>query len=774
MKKFIALMISGLLIFNGMGIVAHAEEELTNTNDHEKETDEELRNNNAGEQPTDYENIENNTETVVVEENADTAERQNGPLDGNAYAVFTDTNELVFFRSTADYENNSSGTFKDINGTSYKGTVYSSIETLNAASETEVPWCSNRLSIKTVKAADGQIIRPASMSYWFFECSYIENFDFEGFDTSNVTSMEKLFFDCLWLTKLDLSCFDTGDVTDMSDMFSFCSYLTSLNINSFDTGNVTDMSGMFFDCSALTDLNITGFDTGNVTNMKQMFSGCSKLESLDFRSFNTSNVTDMSGMFSGCAEIESLDLSSFDTGNVTDMTGMFDGCQKMTSLDLGSFNTSKVISMQKMFNLCESMKNFDLSGFNTGNVEDMSGMFSSCTSLEKLDFNDYSSFTTKSVKNMHYMFGTCWSLKELDISSFDTENVTDMSAMFAGCSDLKSLDVTGLDTGNVTDMSGMFNECSSLTSLDVGGFDTSKVVNMKSMFGGNEKLTDLNLSGFDTSLVDDMTNMFYRCTYLKSLDISSFDTGQMPEMDRMFLCCDSLKIVILGKHFSVWNSSATLPEGMWINKAIDISLTEKELCSKYPANCKTYAGEWCKVIQFDDVSDPGAYYYDAVYWAAENDITQGNSPTTFNPGGICKRYQFVLFLWRQAGKPEPSMTEDPFTDVKSDPNKDVYEKAVLWAVENEITTGTTPTTFEPYAPLSRGQVVTFLYRAKDEPEVETTENPFKDVDNNKYYYEPVLWAAENNITTGLKPDQFAPTKTCIRGQTVTFMYRLFK
>lgn len=179
-------------------------------------------------------------------------------------------------------------------------------------------------------------------------------------------------------------------------------------------------------------------------------------------------------------------------------------------------------------------------------------------------------------------------------------------------------------------------------------------------------------------------------------------------------------------------------------------------------------------LRFSDVYSPSQYYYDAVYWAVEKDITQGTSSTTFSPSSFCKRYHFVLFLWRQAGCPEPGNTENPFADVKADPKKDAYEKAVLWAVENGITTGTTSTTFEPYAALTRGQVVTFMYRAAKEPEVMITANPFKDVQAEKYYYTPVMWAAENKITTGVKPDEFQPTVTCTRGQTVVFMYRLFK
>lgn len=180
----------------------------------------------------------------------------------------------------------------------------------------------------------------------------------------------------------------------------------------------------------------------------------------------------------------------------------------------------------------------------------------------------------------------------------------------------------------------------------------------------------------------------------------------------------------------------------------------------------------CEVsVLFDDVTSPDQYYYDAVYWAVENGITQGNGPTLFAPGNFCKRYHFVLFLWREEGCPKPTLKENPFKDVHED---DVYYDAVMWAVEKGITTGIRPDTFAPKDTLTRGQVVTFLYRAAGKPPVTTTANPFKDVGSDKYYYTPVLWAVENKITTGVKPDQFQPIATCTRGQTVVFMHRQFK
>ena len=179
-------------------------------------------------------------------------------------------------------------------------------------------------------------------------------------------------------------------------------------------------------------------------------------------------------------------------------------------------------------------------------------------------------------------------------------------------------------------------------------------------------------------------------------------------------------------------------------------------------------------IRFSDVNNRSLYYFDAVYWALEKGITTGTSETTFSPTGPCKRYQFVLFLWRLAGKPKPQTKENPFADVSE---SDMYYDAVMWAYEKGITTGVEEDQFAPKEELTRGQVVTFLYRYAQEDESfnapSDTEIQFIDVEEDKYYYDAVLWAVENKITTGVKPDEFRPTETCTRGQTVVFLYRQF-
>ena len=169
---------------------------------------------------------------------------------------------------------------------------------------------------------------------------------------------------------------------------------------------------------------------------------------------------------------------------------------------------------------------------------------------------------------------------------------------------------------------------------------------------------------------------------------------------------------------------------------------------------------------FTDVKE-GAYYVDAVNWAVDKKVTSGKTETTFAPNDSCTRAQAVTFLWRAAGSPEPTASEMTFTNVKAD---SYYYKAVLWAVENKITSGMSDTLFAPDATCSRSQIVTFLYRMQNSPESKA-ENPFTDVKADAYYANAVLWAVENGVTTGASATTFDPAGDCTRGQIVTFLYR---
>ena len=172
---------------------------------------------------------------------------------------------------------------------------------------------------------------------------------------------------------------------------------------------------------------------------------------------------------------------------------------------------------------------------------------------------------------------------------------------------------------------------------------------------------------------------------------------------------------------------------------------------------------------FVDVAT-GSYYEDAVDWAVENGITKGTDDTHFSPDGICTRAQAVTFLWRTAGSPKPEIRTMPFTDV---PVGSYYYDAVLWAVGNGITKGTSDTTFSPNMTCTRAQIVAFLWRSEKSPAAGTA-NPFADVKSTAYYADAVLWAVKEDITKGTTNTTFSPDADCTRAQIVTFLWRCKK
>ena len=191
-----------------------------------------------------------------------------------------------------------------------------------------------------------------------------------------------------------------------------------------------------------------------------------------------------------------------------------------------------------------------------------------------------------------------------------------------------------------------------------------------------------------------------------------------------------------------------------------------------PASKVTVEASFTKIkeepkVSFADVST-SAYYADAVAWAVENGVTGGTSATTFSPDAACTRAQAVTFLWRAAGSPAPKSSVNPFTDVSTSA---YYYDAVLWAVERGITAGTSATTFSPDATCTRGQIVTFLYRAVGTTTSGT--NPFVDVADSAYYADAVKWAVAEGVTAGTSATTFSPDASCTRGHIVTFLYRAY-
>lgn len=177
-----------------------------------------------------------------------------------------------------------------------------------------------------------------------------------------------------------------------------------------------------------------------------------------------------------------------------------------------------------------------------------------------------------------------------------------------------------------------------------------------------------------------------------------------------------------------------------------------------------------QTMNFIDVKTTD-YFYDSVKWAVNKGVTTGTSSTTFSPYNPCKRAEIVTFLWRAAGSPEPTTTRNPFRDVNAVTHSSYY-KAILWASQKGIATGTSTTTFSPDQVCTRAQIVTFLYRYAGKPSGYYS-NPFKDVSatNEASYYNAILWASGKGITTGSSPTTFSPYASCNRAEAVTFLYR---
>ncbi len=172
-----------------------------------------------------------------------------------------------------------------------------------------------------------------------------------------------------------------------------------------------------------------------------------------------------------------------------------------------------------------------------------------------------------------------------------------------------------------------------------------------------------------------------------------------------------------------------------------------------------------EVPVFEDV-ELGAFYYDAVQWAVSAGITNGTGAATFSPDAGCTRYQIVVFLWRASGCPKADAAVG-FTDVRP---SDIFYDAVRWAVSSGITKGTTAATFSPYAPCTRAQIVTFLYRAAGSPSVSGASS-FFDIAPSSFCRDAVVWATQRGITKGTTATTFSPDTTCTRAQVVTFLYR---
>ena len=482
--------------------------------------------------------------------------------------------------------------------------------------------------------------------------------------------------------------------------------------------------------------------------------------------------------FSGCS---ALSEPIFPSGLREIKYNAFTGCTSLKSISLPDSLRSLGGSV---FSDCTALKTVRLSS-----ALQRVGDFTGCTALESIvipeGVTDVSGFDGCTALYTVTLPGTVTSVGGFKgctslTSIYLPDSVHDIYySAFEGCTSLESIHILGsiYDVGERA-----FYNCSALTSITLKNVQ----VISKEAFAGCSALAQVSIDS--STLYSIAESAFEDCVSLREITIPMLGAYSYNEIGYyVFSGCDNLETVtIIGNQVKIsnyaFNPCDSLTEIHMMGDMPQISnraFTRVTATVHYPrgnttyttANMGNYGGNLTWVGDetfFSDVADTSAYYFKPVYWAAANGITTGTSDTTFSPNQACTRGQIVTFLWRASGSPASAGAGNPFKDVKAGA---YYYDAVLWAVEKGITTGTSATTFAPNDPCTRKQIVTFLWRAQGSPKPASSANPFKDVKATDYFYDAVLWAVERGITTGTTATTFAPNAACSRGQCVTFLMR---
>lgn len=529
--------------------------------------------------------------------------------------------------------------------------------------------------------------------------------------------------------------------------FNYCSALSSINIPE----GVTFLGNSAFNnCTSLESINIPG-SVNTIGN--SAFWHCTALEELTINSgVETIDVS----AFNNCTSLTSVSIP----GSVKTIgNSAFNGCTSLETLSLGS-GVETIGS--SAFQNCAKLKDFTLpSGLKS--IGDSA--FNGCAALTKVDMPDSVTYLGAGA------YQNCTSLTSATLS----EKLSEMNnSVFAGCTGLTTVTLPDLvnNIGNY-----LFQGCSKLVSVYTG--DYIQFVGSSNFDGCSDSLT---VYGYPGSYME---------VYCETYDINfaarsdapasgagieniTSSTGVNPETGEV---CTVITITLSDgrtQKFYLDNEVNSIeditsrpgfdPDGKPCT-VVTITMTNGDVERFYVYDGKDGEdGETVVTPIFTDVPAT-AYYADAVAWAVANGITSGTDENTFSPNAPCTRAQVVTFLWRAMGSPEPR-SAGTFTDVNA---SSYYAKAVRWALENGITSGTSATTFEPNAVCTRAQVVTFLMRALDGRSYGSA--GFADVAASSYYADAVAWAVANGITDGTGATTFSPDTQCNRAQIVTFLYR---
>ena len=541
----------------------------------------------------------------------------------------------------------------------------------------------------------------------------------------------------------------------------------------------------FFSCHGMTEITIPG----HISNLdSRTFLYCPDLQKITITGENDDYYTDSQGV---------LYDRSFDAlvlcprgylGNCVIPQGTkeiwddaFSGCASLTGVTIPN---SVYRIGNNAFDGCYALKTLTL----PNSVEEIGmGAFANCKSLHKV------SLSSKLSQISEYMFAECSALTSVSIPKGIT--VIEPYA-FMGCTNLTGVSIP---EGVREIGEAAFKNCTYLKEITLP--DSVTVIESE-IFASCPYLKKVRLS---ENLTEIPLQAFYDCERLESItipdsvtcidfeafcDCSALRSITIPDSveyigSAAFAYCFSMTSAYLPAElptgasdvfYSSWledvyfAGNAPDPEDLdacWcIGTNVTLHFVESTKGWTYPTWNGYHTERWHGMIT-TDVKEQD-YFYTPVQWALWHGITNGMGKDRFQPESTCTRGQIVTFLWRAAGCPEPTAKENPFTDVSS---KAYYYKAVLWAVEKDITKGMGKGLFVPDGECTRAQVATFLWRYYGKPTATTVSIPFTDVLPNTYYTQAVLWAVEKEITNGMGNNKFAPNSPCTRGQIVTFLWR---
>lgn len=529
--------------------------------------------------------------------------------------------------------------------------------------------------------------------------------------------------------------------------FNYCSALSSINIPE----GVTFLGNSAFNhCASLESINIPG-SVNTIGN--SAFLHCTALEEL---TINSGVETIDASAFNNCTSLTSVSIP----GSVKTIgNSAFNGCTSLETLSLGS-GVETIGS--SAFQNCAKLKDFTLpSGLKS--IGD--NAFNGCAALTKVDMPDSVTYLGAGA------YQNCTGLTSATLS----EKLSEMNnSVFAGCTGLTTVTLPDLvnNIGNY-----LFQGCSKLASVYTG--DYIQFVGSSNFDGCSDNLTIYGYPGSYMEVYCDTYDINFAArsdapASGAGIENITSSTGVDPETGEV---CTVITITLSDgrtQKFYLDNKVNGIeditsrpgfdPDGKPCT-VVTITMTNGDVERFYVYDGKDGEdGETVVTPIFTDVP-ANAYYADAVAWAVANGITGGTAENTFSPNAPCTRAQVVTFLWRAMGSPEPR-SAGTFTDVNA---SSYYAKAVRWALENGITSGTSATTFDPNAVCTRAQVVTFLMRALDGRSYGSA--GFADVAASSYYADAVAWAVANGITDGTGATTFSPDTQCNRAQIVTFLYR---